>query len=396
MNRDNELVRFTCAFDTDARRPVAQIHLTESIENCHRAFSEAIPDTEFKNEILQALRRSYFAGESLPDAFARWLLQLLGNYGLVVMNPVDAELKRFAIPLFEHEISDDSPSTETALQASAKLTANGYTPQVSLRHHRLNLFYVQRQRHTLEHRNGGFVSTDGALRFSRAELLHQLHEHPERFSPNVMLRPLVQDFLLPTVAYVAGPAEIAYAAQLRGVYQAFGVPMPAMFPRQSMTLVERKIAHVLEKYGLQIHDFWAAHGSSAAELIGRIVKREAADELFAPIIVARDELSRRLAELKTRAITMDATLGGFIDREQGKIFHQIESIEKKLLQAVKRQNEVLTQQITKAAHALYPNHHLQERELSFVPFLCKYGRGLVDKLYEQIDLADFRHQVVNL
>jgi bacillithiol biosynthesis cysteine-adding enzyme BshC len=267
---------------------------------------------------------------------------------------------------------------------------------VPLRAGRLNLFYVQTQRHTLEHHDGVFSSTDATISFSREELLKELHQHPEAFAPNVMLRPVMQDFLLPTVAYVAGPAEIAYFAQLRGVYEAFAVPMPAIFPRQSMTLLEKKISHVLEKYKLQIADFWSAQGEAAEELVGQILKRETADGLFAPVAAARDELGQRLADLKTRATALDATLGGFIEKEQGKIFHQLETIEKKLLQAAKRQNETLTQQIAKAAHALYPNRHLQERELSFVPYLCKYGRGLIQKIYEQIDLADFQHQVVEL
>jgi bacillithiol biosynthesis cysteine-adding enzyme BshC len=396
MNRENELTPFSCVFDTAERRPVAQIHLTDNIENCHQAFADAISETEFKNDILRGLRQAYRAGASLPEAFACWLVNLLGDYGLVIMNPADAAIKRLAVPLFEQEIRADSSSAAAVLKSTDKLARDGYSPQVSLRQDRLNFFYVQTQRHTLERRHGGFISTDEAIRLSRDELLKNLHDHPECFSPNVILRPLMQDFLLPTVAYVAGPAEIAYFAQIRGVYEAFAVPMPAIFPRQSMTLLEKKIAHVLEKYHLQISDFWTAHGNTAEELISRIVKREAADGLFTPVAAARDELIQRLVELKTRSTAIDATLGGFIEKEQGKIFHQLEGVEKKLLQAVKRQNETLSQQIAKAAHALYPNRHLQERELSFVSFLCKYGRGLVQKLYEKIDLANFQHHVVEL
>ncbi|MDZ7343093.1 MAG: bacillithiol biosynthesis cysteine-adding enzyme BshC [candidate division KSB1 bacterium] len=393
MSRDNELVPFTCVFDTDERRPVAMVHLTENIENCHRAFNEAIPETEFKNDILGTLRQSYFAGETLPDAFARWLLHLLGDYGLVMLNPADAELKRLSIPLFERELKDTSPSSAAALEMTAQLANVGYASPVSLRPDRLNLFFVDTRRHTLEWRQHQWVSTDGRLQFSRTELLRHLHTHPERFSPNVVLRPLMQDFLLPNAAYIAGPAEIAYFGQLRGVYEAFEVPMPAIVPRQSITLVEKKITRVLEKYGLRIQDFW---GGPVEELIGRLVKREAAEELFTPVASTRDELQKRLAELKARAVRLDQTLGGFIDKEQGRIFHQLELIEKKLLQAAKRQNETLIQQIAKAGHALYPNHRLQERELSFVPFLCKYGRGFIHQLYERIDPMDFRHQIVEL
>ncbi len=396
MNRENELAPFSCLLDTAERRPVSQVHLTDNIANCHQALAAAIPETEFKNDLLQALQHAYQNGVSLPEAFARWLINLLGHYGLVMLNPADPEIKKLTAPLFEREILANSPSTDAALQAIGKLSIAGYSAQVPLRPGRLNLFYVQTQRHALEYHDGVFNSTDATLRFSRDELLENLRQHPEAFAPNVVLRPVMQDFLLPTAAYVAGPAEIAYFAQLRGVYEAFAVPMPAIFPRQSMTLLEKKISHVLEKYNLQIADFWSAPGNAAEELVGKILKREANDGLFAPVAAARDELSRRLAELKTRATAIDATLGGFIEKEQGKIFHQLESIEKKLLQAAKRQNETLAQQIAKAAHALYPHRHLQERELSFVPYLCKYGRGLIQKIYEQIDLTNFQHQVVEL
>ncbi|MDZ7359240.1 MAG: bacillithiol biosynthesis cysteine-adding enzyme BshC [candidate division KSB1 bacterium] len=396
MNRENELELFSCVFDTEARRPVSQIHLTDNIASCHQALAAVIPDTEFKTELLHALQEAYHPGATLPEAFARWLMHLLGHHGLVVMNPADAAIKRLAAPLFEREIQIQSPSTMAALQTIDRLAARDYSPQVSLRPDRLNLFYVRTQRHTLEQRLGAFFTTDGAFQFSHGDLLRHVQRHPENFSPNVMLRPVMQDFLLPTVAYIAGPAEIAYFAQLRGVYEAFAVPMPAIFPRYSMTLLEKKIARVLEKYDLQITDFWTAEGGAAEELISRAVKREADVNLFAPVAAARDVLSRQLAELKTRATALDATLGGFIEKEQGKIFHQLESIEKKLLQAAKRQDETLAQQITKAVNALYPNRHLQERELSFLSFLCKYGRGLMQKLYEQIDLTSFQHQVVEL
>jgi len=396
MNRDNELMPLSCEFDTNERRPVTQVHLTANIENSHQLLADAIIETEFKKDILEALRKSYETNASLPEAFARWLTNLLEPLGLVVMNPADPEFKKLSAPLFAQEIAANSPSTTAALQAMEKLTAAAYTPQVPLRPGRLNLFYVQAQRHALELHGDHLTSTDDVLKFSRAELLEQVQQTPENFSPNVILRPVLQDFLFPTIAYVAGPAEVAYFAQLRGVYEAFNVPMPAIFPRQSMTLLEKKISHVLEKYRLQISDFWTAQGNAAEELIGHILKREAADGLFAPVAEARDELSRRLAELKNRAVAVDATLGGFIEKEQGKIFHQLETIEKKLLQAAKKQNDTLAQQITKAAHALYPHRHLQERELSFVSYLCKYGRSLIQRLYEQIDLTGFQHQMVEL
>ncbi len=390
--RESTLTTITCQLDTEQRKPAFKVHLTAQVEECHRAFAETLVDSEFKGEILAVLAQAYAPGKSLVEAFAHWLLYLLRDFGIVLLDPTDPELRRLAAPVFQREIEGRSPSTEAALQASAALERNGFSVQVPLRPGRCNLFYVDEYRHGLEWREGEFVTTDGALHFTPAELLQRIQNAPQHFSTNVILRPVLQDSLLPTVAYVGGPAEIAYFAQLRGVYESFGVNMPAVYPRKSLTLLEKKISHVLEKHALQLTDFWG----NPDELFTQVAKREAPEGLFDPVAAARDELGARLAVLKERATKLDPTLAAFIDKEHGKILHQLDALEKKLLQATKRQNETLQQQLSKAAHALYPMQHLQERELSLVPFLCKYGKALVQRLYDVLEVEDFQHQVVEL
>lgn len=392
MTPENELVSFSCPLDATARRPAAQVHLAEAMTECHRALAENLSESEFKGEILTALAQAYAAGRSLPEAFARWVLYLLGEWGLVPLNPADLEIRRLARPLLLREFEQDSPSTAAALRASARLEQAGFGVQVPLRPGRFNAFYVDEVRHALEKQAERVVSTDGRVAFSVRELTHRLQDAPQQFSPNVILRPLLQDALLPNVAYIAGPGEIAYFAQLRGVYEAFGVPMPAIFPRKSLTLLEGRIKRVQDKYNLPLTAFW----SRPEELVSRVARQHAPEGVFEPVAAARDALGQRLDELKQRATALDATLAGFIDKERGKIFHQLEIIENKLLQATKRQNETLTQQILKAAHALYPRQQLQEREFSLVPFLSKHGKGLVRQLYEQMDVQRFDHQVIEL
>lgn len=392
MTRENTLSTFACELDSAERKPAFKVHLTDNVENCHRAFAENIFDSDFKAEILAALAEAYAPGRSLLEAFARWITYLLGDFGLVLFDPTDPALRRLAIPVFQREIEGRSPSTQAALQASAALEQAGFFAQVPQRAGRCNLFYVDEHRHGLEWHEGEFVTTGGEMRWSSAELLQRIANTPQSFSTNVITRPILQDTLLPTVAYIGGPAEIAYFAQLRGVYESFGVRMPAIFPRKSLTLLEKKISHVLEKYGLQPTELW----TNPDELLSRVAKREAPEGLFDPVAAARDELGQRLGVLKERATKLDATLAAFIDKEHGKILHQLDALEKKLVQATKRQNETLQQQVLKAAHALYPAQHLQERELSLVPFLCKYGRSLVTQLYDSIEVEDFNHQVVSL
>ncbi|KAA0231558.1 bacillithiol biosynthesis cysteine-adding enzyme BshC [candidate division KSB1 bacterium] len=392
MTRDNNLTPFSCLRDAAQRRPAAQVHLTEDIAACHQALADAIVDSEFKTEILAALAQAYAAGRSLPDAFALWLNYLLGDFGLVMLNPADAELRQLARRIFLPEIMQASPSTKAALQTSARLEQAGYSVQVPLRPGRFNLFYVDSARHALEQKEGRCVSTDGQFEFSSQELQQRVQETPQQFSPNVILRPVLQDFLLPNVAYIAGPGEISYFAQLRGVYESFGVLMPAIFPRKSLTLLEAKVKRVMEKYDLSLREFW----SRPEDLVTRVARQEAPEGLFEPVAAARDMLGGRLDELKQRAVALDPTLAGFIDKERGKIFHQLEIIENKLLQTSKRQNETLQQQIMKASHALFPQQRLQEREFNIVPFLCKYGKNVVRQILDEMELQNFDHQVIEL
>ncbi len=392
LTRDNHLTSFSCLRDAAQRRPAAQVHLAEDIAACHQALSDTIVDSEFKTEILAALAHAYAAGRSLPQAFALWLNYLLGDFGLVMLNPAEAELRQLARRIFLPEIAHASPSTRAALQTSARLEQAGYHVQVPLRPGRFNLFYVDSARHTLEHKEGRCISTDGLFEFSAQDLQQRIQETPQHFSPNVILRPVVQDFLLPNVAYIAGPGEISYFAQLRGVYESFGVLMPAIFPRKSLTLLEAKVKRVMEKYDLSLPEFW----SRPEDLVTRVARQEAPEGLFEPVAAARDMLGGRLDELKQRAVALDATLAGFIDKERGKIFHQLEIIENKLLQASKRQNETLQQQIMKAANALFPQQRLQEREFNIVPFLCKYGKDVVRQIFDKMELQNFDHQVIEL
>ena len=392
LTREHALLTLSCDFNGEARRPVSQVHLPAGIHAVHQKLAEALSDSEFKEGILSALAQAYAPGHTLPEAFARWMSYLTSDFGLVLLDPTDPELKQLAVPLFSQEITEHSPSTAAALRATAALEKAGYAPQVPQRAERCNLFYVDHQRRALEWREGAFATTDGAVRLSQDEWLQRVRHSPEAFAPNVLLRPVLQDALLPTIAYVAGPAEIAYFAQLRGVYEAFGVPMPAVFPRQTLTLLEKKIQRGFEKYQLQLPDFW----QNPAQLLSRVVRSETAEELLAPVAASREALRTNFEALRERTLALDATLAAFLEKEQGRIFHQLETVEKKIVQASKRQNETLQQQLEHAGHALYPHQHLQERELNLIPFLCKYGRNLPGQLYQAMDLSTFAHQIVKL
>jgi bacillithiol biosynthesis cysteine-adding enzyme BshC len=393
LDANNEFRRLSSGFGQWPRQPFSQIVFDETIDACRATLNELLPDSEFKPALLEKLGRSFRAGAGLAEAFGSFLQSLTSDFGLILLDPADPEVKRLAAPVFAREIAGHSPSTVAALSAISQLEKMTYSPQAPLREGRLNLFYIDgNQRRALEFSGDAFRSTDGALSFTKNELLKAIQQTPERFATNVILRPIVQDYLLPTVAYIGGPAEVAYFAEFRGVYEAFEVPMPAIYPRKSLTLLERRVEKTMEKYGLSIFDLWKPIESKISEL----VKKEAPDGLFEPVSAARDELNRALQALRERIAKLDPTLEGFIDTTAGKILHQLDGLDKKLTQAVKRQNETLTSQVRKAAAAVFPGGHLQERSLSLLPFLAKHGDGIVRQIYEAIDLGDCEHQVVAL
>ncbi len=393
LDRSNEFHNLTSGFGQWPRRPFSQVVLDESIDVCRAKLNELLPDSEFKPALLERLGRCFRPGASLADAFGAFLQSLTSEFGLILLDPADPEVKCLAAPIIAREISGHSPSTVAALKAIAQLEKLDYSPQVPLRDGRLNLFYIkENQRHALEFSGDKFSSTDGALNFTQNDLLAAVEKTPERFAPNVILRPIIQDYLLPTVAYIGGPAEVAYFAEYRGVYETFAVHMPAIYPRKSLTLVEQRGAQWMQKYGLSITDLW----KPIEPKINELAKKEAPEGLFEPISTARDELTRELQTLRERVAKIDPTLDGFIESSAGKILHQLDGIDKKITQAVKRRNETLTSQIHKAATAVFPNGHLQERSLSLLPYLAKYGGGIVRQIYEAIDLGDYEHQVVQL
>ncbi len=185
-----------------------------------------------------------------------------------------------------------------------------------------------------------------------------------------------------------GPAEIAYFGQLKGVYEAFGLPMPVIYPRKNVTIVERKIDHILKKYGLSVPDLWR----NAAGAIGEITKREIPDSVSQALLLARDHLERDYAGVKAEILAFDPGLTGSADRAKGKMNQQLDFLQKKVQQAARKRNDIAVQQLRKALDNLFPNQRLQERVFNIVPYLIKYGVPFIDRLDQAIDIDVADHQ----
>jgi bacillithiol biosynthesis cysteine-adding enzyme BshC len=256
----------------------------------------------------------------------------------------------------------------------------------------LNLFLVEQERQTIKSKDEDFFVKGAEQTYKKSELLALLDEKPEIFSPNVLHRPIYQDALLPTVAYVGGPAEIAYFAQMKGVYESFGLPMPVIYPRKTVTVIEKKINSVLENFGAEIQDIW----KDVDGIISKSVKKQipgSIDEVFRN---AFSHLEQEFQSIKQEVMAFDPALNKSVDLASKRMNRQMRFLEEKILRAAKKRNETITQQLQKAKNNLYPTNRLQERVFNIVPFLIKYGYEFLDKLYETIDLEDYDHQVIRL
>jgi bacillithiol synthase len=368
------------------RIPVGRIELEPAIEGVIEAASLALPPSEFKEELFQALEE-YAPGRTLAGAFGSFLLRLTRGTGLAIIDPSVEALKRLAIDLFRRELSDGLESRERVRTATQKLAASGYHAQVTPVDSQLNLSYAKPARHP--------VSVEGKLLrlmpdgepIPREEVERLLEREPGCFSPNVLLRPLYQDTLLPTLAYVAGPSELAYFGQLRGLYAHFGVTMPLIVPRASFTVIERREARFLERYGVDLTRL----NSNDESLLNEILRPHSPPRLEEDLARAQNCIRDITEALERDLAEVDPTLVGAVATTRGKLFHHLKELESKALRAVKRKNETVRSQFLATRTAIFPGFEMQERKLSPLVFLNKHGMHFVRMVEEAADPAVKAH-----
>jgi bacillithiol biosynthesis cysteine-adding enzyme BshC len=374
------------------KTPVSEINLSNEISDCIQQLDDLTHDSEFKPEILSELDRAYQPGRSCVEAFAIWMTRLFKSYGLILIDAAHPNLKELGKDVFYDEIAKNSPSTKCTLETSQKLKKKNYSPQIQLHEGILNLFLVEDERQTIQFKGDDYSIKGKPQTYKKDELLQLLEKQPQKFSPNVLLRLLYQDTLLPTVAYVGGLSEVAYFAQMKEVYERFNLPMPIIYPRKSFTLIEKKVGKTLNTYDLNVQDIWqnvdAIINDKAKENIPRSL-----DKAFQNTV---SHLDKDLTDIKREISAFEPTLEKSVDLTIGKLYHQIDLLEKKILRASKKQDAIMMQRIHLAKSSLYPNLHLQERVFNITPFLIKYGFSFMDRLYQAIDIQHHDHQLFKL
>ncbi len=370
--------------------PVGRLVLTEQIEAVLDEIGATLPPTDFKDELMVRLREAYRPGTTLLDAFARLARCLFPDAGLVFIDPDDARLRRLAAPLFRREIEDHA-GIAARLQAVSDELAQQYHAQVRV--NPTNLFIIEDDgRFALDAEGDGFRLRGKDKAFSREELLALLEQAPERFSPNVVLRPLVQDTLLPTAAYIAGPSEVAYFAQYGPAYEWAALPMPVIYPRASVSLVEPKVQKVLDKYELVVPDL----EEDPDRLFRRLVLAEMEVDVEAVFKEAARPLHQAINDLKPVIEQVDRSLVKTAEATRAALVKEMERLKERVVKAEKRRHDEIHAQLEKAQVNLFPGGILQERALSILYYLNKYGPDLPAALLDRLSLDTTAHQVVDL
>jgi bacillithiol biosynthesis cysteine-adding enzyme BshC len=371
-------------------RPVAALTYTADIDAAIGALEQALPQTEFTRELTETLRHDYTSGRSVPDAFGRWLERLLGPLGLVVFDGSDPAAKPFAASLFRAEIEHAGRTTRLAIEAGARLTECGYHAQVTPGEASVALFDLDTMRRPIK--MAGDHLTIGDEIVSRAALAQRASTQPQRFSPNVLLRPLVQDTIFPTVCYIAGPNELAYHAQLRSVYESFGLPMPLIHPRATATILDSAAIRFLKRYKVPFEDLEARDDRA----LNALLLAQLPPAVEQSVHEAEAEIAARLDAVIRAVPAIDPTLEGAARSTLGKIQHDMQALRGKIVQAAKRRDETLRRQFTSVRTQAFPDGVPQERQVGFVVFLNKYGPALVERLSSELPLESGMHWILTV
>ena len=370
--------------------PVARVRLDDSASDALAALEATLPQTEFTQELLETLRSIYRPGVGMAEAFGAWLETTLGPHGLIVFDAADPAAKPLVADVFRHEIEHPGETSRLAAEAGAALHARGYHAQVTPHEGSVALFHLDGGREPIRQQDGRFQW--GAEGATPPELLARVAAAPQEFSPNVLLRPLVQDTLFPTVCYVAGPSELAYLGQLGGVYEAFGIPRPLIQQRASATLLDSNAMRFLGKHDFPLESLRAQDEAALNQLL---------EAQLPPTVEATLEDAARVVEERMQALAaavpqIDTTLEGAARSTLGRMQDDLKKLHNKIIQACKRKDETLRRQFKHAQAQAFPGGHPQEREIGFVYFLNKYGPGLVDRLDDEMPVDMGTHWVISI
>lgn len=393
LNNDNNIVTIKYkedVSDDEIRPSVGNLIFDESVNEFLAQLEQSLRNTEFREGLISKVKEIYQPGRTFKQSFRDLLFWLFDEFGLIIFDPSTDKVKDALKPIFLNEINNFRTHTQKLVSVSATLE-EVYHAQVKVKP--VNLFYhIDNGRHSIEPVDEIFKLKRKRKQFTKDEITTEINEHPERFSPNVLLRPITQDFLFPTAFYVAGPSEVSYFAQIHPLYEFFEIEPPVIYPRSSATLTEKSVLSFMEKYDLTIRDVFLGTDQLKEKILSTVAENNI-EEIFDNAV---KNVNLIFDDLKEKLFSVDRTISDSTNRYREKVLYSINELKSKAEKAYESRFEVIIRQISKLSNFLYPNENLQERELNYFYFANKFGNNFHKKLYEDLSISEFEHQIIEI
>ncbi|WP_031427820.1 bacillithiol biosynthesis cysteine-adding enzyme BshC [Flavimarina sp. Hel_I_48] len=377
FNLNGKKFRWNRTDITDNNKGAVGELFTEGLDAVHEQFCAEIGSTRIAKKLCNLFSESYLEHKNLTEATRYLANELFAEYGLVIIDANAAALKRNFIPFMERELKEQI-SFKTVEKTTEKLEKSGYSIQVSPRE--INLFYLKDGlRERIIERDGAFFVHDTQMEFSQEEILKELQNYPERFSPNVIMRPLYQEVILPNLCYIGGGGELAYWLELKDYFEAVQVPFPILMLRNSALIMTEKQFDKAKKMDLEIADLFQDNN----DLVNRRIRKISNIDIdFSP---QKEHLINQFEEMYTIAEKTDVTFLGAVKAQEVKQLKGLDHLEKRLLKAQKRKLGDEVKRLTALQLELFPRENLQERINNFSEFYIEYGEKLIPQLMESLD-----------
>ena len=361
-------------WETNQKGAVGKMKIDQSLMNLISEMEVQLVDLPNGANAVSLLKKYYKEGLTISDATFSLVNELFGEYGLLVLNPDHSLLKKQMISIFKQELLEQF-SCDIVKETGSQLEKAGYSAQAFPR--AINLFYLfEGGRERIEKVDNKWIVNGTKYSFTESEILVELENFPERFSPNVILRPIYQSTILPDVAFIGGGGEIAYWLQLQSVFNACAVPFPAIFLRNSFLIAEPQHINKLSKLGFSVSEIF----SSTDQLLLKFIKTKG-ENLFSSE-AEQKEIVELYSALKNRAASIDPTMVAHIDALLHKASEKLSTLDKKLIRSQKRRYKEEEFALKIVKDQLFPYGKLQERHQNFFFFFAKLGEGLIPMLYE--------------
>lgn len=365
-------------WNREASGAVGELDL-EGLDAVFRVFGNLLNTTTSAKELKQLFQSAYLKHQSLTDAMRYLVNALFSDYGLVIVDGNDADLKRLFIPYLEDELVTQT-SFEKVSQSNDQLNALDGNYKIQVNPRAINLFYITTNiRERIVEKDGIYQVLNTKLSWSKSEILNLLIEHPERFSPNVIVRPLYQEVILPNLCYIGGGGELAYWLQLKSNFEAQNVVFPMLLLRNSVLLITDKQKEKLQKLEISVNDLFLKQNHLKEKVTKQV------SEIEIDFTSQKAYLQQQFKDLYALAEQTDKSFKGAVAAQERKQIKGLEHLEKRLLKAQKRKLSDYLDRVVELQDILFPGQSLQERNMNFSEFYLEYGSDFVPKLIEELE-----------